>query len=96
MWASGVDLTAPGPPHGAREPALAREQRLRAEQRPAVRGVALHAQPREPVIADHLEVEAGLLGGHGVGPELARPRCSHSREQPKATGRRRFTRRPRG
>ena len=44
----------------------------RSQRRPGVRGVALAVKPRKVVIADDLEVEAGLLGVRGIADELAR------------------------
>ena len=43
----------------------------RAEHAPGVRGMALCVQPREVVVADDREVEAGLLGKGDVSHELA-------------------------
>ena len=46
----------------------------RAEHAPRVRGVALRVQPREVVVADDREVEAGLLGEGDVSHQLLRTR----------------------
>jgi len=46
--------------------------RDRAEHGPRVRRVALRVEPREVVVARHLEVEAQALGVDRVPHELAR------------------------
>ena len=45
----------------------------RAQHGPRVRGVALAVEPGQVVVADDLEVEPGVLGGDGVGDQLAGP-----------------------
>ena len=46
----------------------------RAEHAPRVRGMALCVQPREVVVADDREVEAGFLGEGDVSHQLLRTR----------------------
>ena len=48
-------------------------RRDRPEHGPRVGRVALRVEPGEVVVADDLEVEPRLLGGDGVGDELAGP-----------------------